>query len=600
MLNLTIYLTKARSKKNPLDSYIKPEYLESPNLSVYYVDKEYLVDSQNTRGKIYVFEEDSSDLPWIDTVNRLAKSKESLFKPRAGKTRALILLQVNGRVFALSFDRGTSLIREGYLENDFGIKTNRKLINNKEIKSIKSVSLSDGVISNHRYARKNIPMQYQLDQTPLNVVNDIKGPVQNDIMSEFNMTTSGQNQIQIKVKEENEFLPKVIVALKQILSIYSDEEQYRDNFYWDNEIKKEKNTDLINKLDIQLAVKIKKIVARLNNSRTNEITGNTLTNIQFYPDLPYIEDTSILGFGISGIGYPGKAVLENLDEVQIFTRLAKFLKEKEGDRWSPKDIIDKLKRDNVHYFLEKDKPIYLSKLYSSLYFETKSQGDNNSKHILFQGKWYEVPRDFYTHIEREINAISNDPLGTTYIPFTNDHSAVVKGKTRRSEGSYNEAMQQENDIILFDKKNYIISKDRAVRNDLVAKSAVEPCDLLSYKDNKLQLIHVKIGKSGSGVSHLLNQAYVGSSLYKNDPKLLEHLNKEIESQDKEKIDFSTIDKENLVVVLACIVEPQYINKSNSSTFPLLTAVGIVKTVSDIKKMGFDCRLIKIPDQYKKV
>lgn len=600
MLDLTIFLIKKKNNKRSLDSYIKNEYLEESNLSKYQIDKDYLLDSVSTRGKIYIFEENNYKLSWADTVNKLAKTKKKIVNKRQGKIKAVILLEINNRVFALSFSGGKTLIKEDYFENNFGVKTNRKLIDNQKLKSIKSVLLHDGLISNHRSARKNIARDYQLDNGLLNVVNDVKGSIHSEFMQGLDITVSGQNQIQLRVSGESNFLPQLVRALGLLLDVYLDEEKQKDRFNWNNEIKRENNLEVIKKLEKNLSEKIKTMIRTIDSSKDNQVTRVTLSQIQLYPNIPDLEESPILGFYVSGIGFPGKSILENLDEIQIFSRLAIFLKNKYGLDCPSEEIISKLKTDNISYYQEDNVPIYLSKLYGSLYFQTSLSGENKSKYILFQGSWYEVPKDFYSYIEKKINDISDDTNNVDYIDFTNDHYNIwADKKVVSSEGAYNEAMSVHGDLVLFDKKNYNISSDNARNYNLVVKGAVEPCDILGYKEETLQLIHVKKGRSGEGVSHLLNQAYVSSILYKKDPEFLTHLNKIINKQKNTTIDFSNITNK-IVIVLACIVEPAYVNSANSKTFPLLTAVSIIKTVSDIEDLGFECRLVKIPDKYEKI
>lgn len=599
MLNLTIYLIKKNNNNKSLNSYIESNYLDNTNLTEYYLDKEYLSGTKNNRGKLYVFEEDNYNLPWANTVNKIAKSKKKIIKKRPGKVKAVVLLEVKNRIFALSFANGITLVKKKYLEKSFGIKTNRKIIDNKKLKSIKSVSLSEGVISNHKYAKKNIPTHSQLDHSPLSIVNDVKGPVSEEIINGFKVTVSGQNQIQLKVSGQSDFLPQLIIALEKLLDIYlDDDEKYINNFHWHNEIKRKRDPEIIEKLDQLLSDKIKKMIKRVDQSPDNEVSKSTLINIELYPDIPDLDETPILGFHVSGIGYPGTTILEKLDEVQIFSRLAIFLKNKGDEELKSEQIISKLKADNIHYYLDENNPIHLSNIYNSLYFQTALKGYEDSNLILIQGKWYEVPKDFYARISKTINEISKDPLGVRYKDFTNEHHDVRKNADIvRSEGKYNSDMGKEPDMVLFDKKNYPITKENAIKNNLIASSTVEPCDLLNYKDGKLQLIHVKRGRSGAGVSHLLSQAYVSSVLYKKDDEFLNHLNKENERKGKEEIEFNNIDNENIVVVLACIVDPEYVSKSNSKVFPLLTAVKIINTISEIRDLGFDCRLIKIPNKY---
>lgn len=591
---------KKIGSKNSLDSYIKPEHLSKAKhvFNKYNIDKNFLEDSTQVQGKIYILEEtDLQPLPWLDTINKLAKTKKRITTRKINHVKAVILLRVNNRVFALSFSKGITLIKEKYIESDFGVKTNRKMIGNKDLKSIKSKSLSEAVISNHRYANKNIPPQYQLDDSLLSIVSDIKGVVQNEAINGFKLTVSGQNQIQLRVNEETQFLPQLIVILKRILFIYQDEDNYKDNFFWENEIKQIKDNDKINSLEKSLAGKINKMVERVRNFPGNQVTGNTLINIQLYPDVPDLDESPIRGFYISGIGYPKTTRLESLDEIEIFSRLAVFLKNKYESPISTDTIISKLKSDKIYYYLDDNDDHYLANVYSSIYYVTGALPGEKFKNILFQGKWYEVPSDFYSYITQTIDSIPKDHMGIKYIDFTAKHYAFKSNKKVKSEAAYNREMSEQANTVLFDSRNYIIDKDTVKNYKLVSGSQVEPCDFLKYENDKLQLVHAKIGRSGNGVSHLLNQAYVSSLLYQNDPKFLVHLNTGIHEKFGKTIDFKSIDNKDTVIVLLCIVEPDYVDKKNSATFPILTAVSIVKAVSEIKNLGFDCRLIKVPNKF---
>lgn len=582
--------------KNSLDSYIKPEYLENKRLSKHLIDKDYLEGSGDIQGKIYVFEEEKQEPNWAHIVNQLAISKQKVIKKIPGNTKALILFKLKTRVVALSFSHGKTMIKEGYLETDFGLKTSRKVIDNEQVKSIKSLSINEGVISNHKHARKAIPAHSQLNNSNLNIVNNIKGAVRKEIVKEAKITAGGRDQIQLQINESPKFLSKIAIMLEQIIEIYSDEEKYADNFYWSNEVRKENNPKIIQKLEKTLADKIRLMIKNIADPSKREITESTLINIEIIPDTPYSEESPVTGFYISGIGYKSDYVMTNLDDIEVFSKLAKFLQEKEertGIRYSIQKIINKLKGDKVYYYMDGEK-FYLSALYSSIYFQTTLQGDKNSKYMLLQGKWYAIPTDFYDYIATSINEIPDNSLGIEYIPFTNKHTKTTKKGVERSEGVYNENMSTERDMVLFDRQEYPIPADKIKQYNLVQRSSVEPCDLLSYKDDILQLIHVKIGRSGNGLSHLLSQAYGSSALYKKDPDFLEYLNEKITEVDKPKIQF---ENKTPVVVLVCIVKPSYIEKRNSNTFPFLSAVNIVETVNRIKDLGFNCHLIKVPDNY---
>ena len=580
-----------------MDSYIKPEYLESSKLSKHLINKDLLEGSDDIQGKIYVFEEEKQEPNWAHIVNKLAISKQKIIKKRPGNIKALILLKIKSRVVALSFSHGKTLIKDDYLEADFGLKTSRKVIDNKQVKSIKSLSINEGVISNHKYAKKSIPAHSQLDNSTLNIVNDIEGPVRKEIVEEAKITAGGRDQIQLKINEDSDFLSKIIIMLDEIIEIYLDEENYTDNFYWSNEIKKENNSKAIEKLDKKLAKKIRLMVKNIADPTKREITKSSLINIELVPDTPYSEQNPVTGFYLSGIGYKSDHIMPTLDDIEVFSKLAKFLQEKEersGIKYSDKEIINKLKRDKIYYYLD-GQQIYLSSLYSSIYFQTFLQNDTGDTYMLLQGKWYAIPTDFYDYIATSINEIPDNTLGIEYIPFTKEHTRTTKKGVERSEGEYNKSMSAKKGMVLFDQKEYSVSEDKIQQYNLVQRSSVEPCDLLSYKDGTLQLIHVKIGRSGNGLSHLLSQAYTSSALYKKDPDFLEHLNKEITKLGRAQIQF---ENETPVVVLACIVDSSYIKKSNSNTFPFLSAVNIVETVNKIKDLGFDCYLIKIPDEYK--
>lgn len=623
-LNLTIYLMKKNSKLS-LESYLKEEYRnDKDNLSKHYVDKDHLINSGDTSGLIYIYKE-KRPIAWADTINKLAKTKKKIAPKNIENIKAVVLLKVDVQVFALSFSNGISLIKNNRIEKEFGLVTNRKLINQKNLKSIKTVSLDTEIISNHKRAKKQIPYHLQLNDSSLSIVNNVSGPVAHEIIDieDMKLTVSGQNQIQLRVNQHPNFLAHILTILRKLLIVYEDE-SYKDKFQWKHEIIKVRDPNSINKLDEKLAEKIRMMMRAVKNESSggiNQVSRNTLKNIELHADPPYLEDNPVYGFKITGLPTSSKKILKELDEINLFSNLALLLNQRvdQPEDLESTEIISKLKTNDVSYYLFNDinTPIYLSKMYSIIYFETAMPNKTKYKYILFQGNWYEIPKTYLSYLEKEINSIPNNTLGIEYMDFTNEHSKEKKEeikdkagnvlkdkdgeiktkiKTSKSEEEYNKAMSEKfktENLILFDQKNYQITKRETDNYNLNPNSKVEPCDLFQETEDTIQLIHVKIGKSGSGLSHLLSQSYISSMLYKYEKSFKKHINQELK---RETIQDDTNKK--IVVVLACIVNPKEINKKNSEVFPLLAAANIVRNVNEIKKLGFDCHLIKIPNKYK--
>lgn len=601
-----------KNSKLSLESYLKEDYLnDQTNLSKHYINKEYLEESANTSGVIYIYREKRT-VSWIDIVNKLAKTSKTIAGEQIENIKGVVLLKLNDRVFALSFSNGISLIKNDRLETEFGLQTNRKLVKQKDLKTIKTVSLSTEIISNHKRAKTKIPYNLQLNNSPLNIVNDVSGPVAHEVLDidGLKMTVSGQNQIQLKVNQHPNFPANVLKILRKLLEIYEDEDS-KDQFKWKNEIIRVKDKSFIKKLNKKLAEKIRMMIRKVkeedkNGNSINEVNRDTLRNIELHVDPPYSDNDPIYGFQITGLGFPGKRIFKGINEIYLFSQLALILGEQidQPAELRTAKIISKLESITINYYLSSDihTPIYLSKMYDTIYFETTIPKETKHKYILFQGKWHKIPRSYLNYLEEEINSIPSDTLGIEYMDFTNEHyQEITVQKTRekkiqRSEGAYNYAMSETEELVLFDKKNYKLTAEEADSYNLNKSNAVEPCDLFKQTDETIQLIHVKIGKSGSGFSHLLNQAYASSVLYKYESKFKEHMDQVLEDKKCEKLS-QNVNHKKTVIVLACIVGPDEVNKSNSNVFPLLAATNIINTVTEINKLGFDCHLVKIANKY---
>lgn len=566
-MKLSIYMLNATTKDISGISRFrrKPKTGESP-IETKQIKKREIT---GCRKGLLFFQENTQTQDWLDDLNPLLskpfiKSNNVIYK-------AVLILQVNRRYMAISFNNGISLVKSQYVDYDFGFLMAQKLLEKEMISAFDTVDISKRVMNISKNSPKNIPIYLIRGNTSMSTITSLTGRNNNNKV------------IRGKYKLELDFNPDLKLYLMETLVALS-------NAYYDNRVRKIDLPDnlkqittesLLNDLDSLLAEQIQQNTKEFVKDK--KLKDKHLKNIELNIEMNFQP------FQISGLSY-SKKIFETIDKFEYFERLCWQLKKTNKDD-DLTFISNKLKRD---YVISEDESERQS-IYNSLIVQFDLEKYPKLKAVLIMGKWYFVSRDYYANLIHEVDEVRKDTNHINFMTFTNKHSEIRKGKLVSSEGKYNEDLASTNSIQLFDRNLYPFDKELMERYEFKKNSTMEPCDVLKYDEQKktLYLIHNKVHSGASGISHLVTQSSICADLLTNkDTKdhFIEYLNTTYENLNIPK----NIPRENIVIILG-IIEKKY-KKDSNKLYTMLELEALTNAIEHCKSKGLRIRLQVIPNR----
>lgn len=217
---------------------------------------------------------------------------------------------------------------------------------------------------------------------------------------------------------------------------------------------------------------------------------------------------------------------------------------------------------------------------------------NNDSYFLNSGRWYCANQNFKEVLDKEIDEIPViEPI----------ELGLQEWSPSDKEDDYNKKHRNES-IVLLDKHFVRIAEE---------KGPIEFCDLLSIKDNKYNLIHVK-HDCGAALRALFAQAYVATKLYKEDEEFRKNVHEanigskdNLTALDLEYLrNLETQKKQSIRVVMAiyddetshAVNEPLSqleASKIFPGTLTLFAKVDLLQRCQSLRSMGYQVALTRI-------
>lgn len=537
------------------------------SLSRYFLNKnsiEGLKGTQGNPGEIFVFKTVQSTPLWIDHINKLSRKKVQISKNVSNK--AVVFMEINSSIFAISFGRGISFVDEKFIVKDFGFKISKKILNIDKLDNINSMVLGEKFLNTKKQSNAFIPVSKLIEPNSYTMVKDING------RTEDGFYIGGNNSISFSGKLN--LLNELVPLINKFMEKYIDNSSYGLEF--DNKINKVSEKEIIETLNYKIIKKIIKVKDSYNIKK--ELNGSDLKSLEFSPKL--ISDIDkVSGYLISGVSY--NKPTHELNKEDYFLKLSKHLISKNLGNLEEKEILQKLKRDKIKVIYENGDIEVLDTIFNTLFFETTL---DFKMYILLSGKWFSVDKDFYKSLKDEIDSIP--------IYQSNGINFYEYNSTKHNaEEDYNEEIAERNSKVdCLDQVFHTFPEEIKKAYDFNGYSKLEPCDLLFLSDNTFQFIHVKRGKKASDMSHLFAQGYASAKLLIGDKKIIEHINKNIKKTPQ--ISYE-IRPNEIEVVFAIILSKNEMKLKNSKLFTLLSMLTISATLRSLSELGFKYSMKRI-------
>ena len=436
-------------------SLIKPEYTRFADIVK--------PDTQGIEvdgvGSFYA-EDSRSRLPdWVRDffLDTLART----FTIRTASAKGALLVNVQQRIFAITFGHGRHLLNDGVTEERFGLKVVLNSVEPQSLRSIEKTTLG----SVPKQSREQMSLESEAANFGIDVEQDLLTSVTGRSKdARLGKTIAGRDSVALSVKidvsEVRQFLPILL-------------EQYQSDAY-------KENFDLIDQIT---DVRDKRKVGELNEWLVDRLNERDFEKIWMAPP------TIIDWVDIKGFKYSRRKTAELFSDLDV----GKFLDELDAEV-----TLDLLKSSVVlGVSARTDEPFDHWTAYRCLYAEAQI---DDAIYVLNNGKWYRIAADFCDQVLEDFD---NIPESDIALPDYN----------HAGEGEYNEALPA------------VVPGSHCMDRKLIrhggGQSSIEFCDLAT---NDKQLIHVKRYGGSAQFSHLFNQGVVSGELFLQDEDFRQKLN----------------------------------------------------------------------------
>jgi len=451
---------------------------------------------------------------------------------------AVLIIKTPENTMAFAFGYGRFLLDIKYFVHDFGIKTALNTLKHDSLKSVNLFTLDDQAVQKKSQATR----ASDVGVFGIDISKDVLRAVTGSPKSGVNLKNiSGGDSvfsfgIELNICEINDLI--------STLSGYYNNDSYKGEFSWVDNIRKIKESSEISSLDDHLVNALK--------AKSPDVCVT----------IPELADwDSIWGFSFTRS--------KNTINPTIETK----------DYYANLDVgavsIDSIKRDRLFVYDTHENETE-HQIYKSIYFEHKT---SDKVYVLFAGAWYEIATDFMTRVNSTLSQI---PISGLSFPEVYTWSEVVDGKTKakiETEGDYNERAANTHSYYLLDKK--LIKSNRTT-------TSIELCDLMTADK---QYIHVKHRKGGSaGLSHLFAQGSVSAEILLGDREFRRETRKvlkRVSNRLQNTVPLDNFKSDGVKIVFVILGEESSTLKDN---LPFFSKVNLSKAFESLSQRGFEVQI----------
>lgn len=499
-----------------------------------------LAASTGIDGRFFYVKPRRSVPAWVGFVQPLLA--DQLSDIRSSSTSALLLLRTSGRIFALTFGYGRSLLDLSKIEYQFGLRVALNRIDPRQIRSLDTKTFEDLVVSTNTHASKSA----ELPTFGVDVSRDILRAVTGEPRDpSFSKRVAGADSLVMGVKATASELPAIC---DDLLTAFKADE-YKSDFGWIDQLSLVRDSASIETLNSLLVDQLR--------------TGVTGATHLAMPETIDWED--IDGFKISGTR---SYVYEDLDLDEYLSRL--------GDERAT-ITLENLKTRFV--FVRFGRSGNFDKRWSLFQCIVTEQRLENKLHVLIEGRWFAVS----STLVEEVDAFAAG-LPNSRVPLPKAHAGEI-------EADYNARLAESS-------PQHLLKLDARIKRPGGASSGIEFCDVLSDQGD---LIHVKRKSRSATLSHLFAQGSVSASTFINDgefrTQVRQLIEEEVPAESRDswlrlvpKTD-ETVDRSQYRVTYAVITNS---TREGGDWLPFFSKLNLMQQGRQLVTMGFSVTVARVP------
>lgn len=453
----------------------------------------------------------------------------SLVTVHNASAAAVLLISSSGRIFALTFGYGKSMLRPGSWEEEFGLRVTLNSVDPFRIRSLDRVKFD--AISQHsqiQASRDANIVEFGLD-VEQDLLRAVTGRPRDSSLA---IQLTGKDALKADVRIT---LPEIPDLLTRFWEAFN-QNTHREHFPWVDQVKEVRDPTRCEALDGTL---IDKLIRR-----------------DFDRLWLAIPDRVEWG-GIAGFKYRDS----RRAPIHTDIHFRSFLEEA-GENFIP--TIDILKNRRRIYLISHETDLVAETwpLYRCIYCEIDS---GTETFLLNNGKWYRIRSDFLGTVNNSFAEVVNS---TFRLPD------FVEG----TEETYNQSVTE------GEPDTYFLMDQKFIRYP-TGRDTVEFCDI--YSRSKL-IIHVKRYRGSATLSHLFSQAAVSGELFCTLREFREAVNDLLPQSFRLNNSGRRPNNEEYEVVFAIISK-----STNPLTLPFFSRVNLRNVTQLLRAFGYKVSLTKI-------
>jgi uncharacterized protein (TIGR04141 family) len=384
--------------------------------------------------------------------------------------KAVLLVRIRStdasHIFAVTFGYGRSLLKDGVIEDRFGLKVVLNAVDPQSLRSIDKTALgSVPKQSREQMSRASAAATFGID-IEQDLVNAVTGRSRDP---QLGKTISGRDALSVSVKVD---VTDIKEFLRACLAQY-ESNAYKTNFGWIDQIRDLRDPKTVADLDAILITRLRK---------------NNLGKI--WMAVPEIVDW----VDVKGFRYARRKRADLKADLDV----GEFLASLDGDE---EITVDLLKTTPIYVVSSRsDQAFDHWSSYKCLYAEIE-RGDK--LFVLNNGRWYEIDKAFTAQVAQEFKRIP-------------ESSIVLPEYAHADEGAYNASLP----AAITD--SYCM--DQKMIDHGGGHSKIEFCDLATA-DKKL--VHIKRYSGSTQLSHLFAQGVVSGELFLQDEAFRRKVNEKL-------------------------------------------------------------------------
>jgi len=499
-----------------------------------------VASSTGVDGRFYYIKPRQSVPAWVGFVQPVLA--EDLSGIRVASASALLLLRTSGRIFALTFGYGRSMLDLSRIEYQFGLRVALNRIDPRQIRSLDTKTFEDLVVSTNTQASKSAELPTFGVDVSRDILRAVTGEPRDQTISK---RIAGADSLVMGVTATVSELPAIC---DDLLSAFMADD-YKTDFGW---------------IDQLALVRDSASVRALNDLLVEQLrTGTTGSTHMAMPETIDWED--IDGFKIGGTR---SHVYDDLDLDDYLGRI--------GDE-RVSITLENLKARFV--FIRFGRSGNFDKRWSLYQCLVTEQRLNDRLHVLIEGRWFAVST---TLVEEVDTFAAGLPDARIHLPPA--HTGEV-------EADYNARLA-------LSSPEHLLKLDARIKRPGGASSGIEFCDVLSDEGD---LIHVKRKSRSATLSHLFAQGSVSASTFINDGVFRTEVRQLIEGEvPRESLGVwmqlvpsaeEAVDRSRYRVTFAVIANS---TREGRDWLPFFSKLNLMQQGRQLTTMGFTIAVARIP------